>query len=130
MKVTELMIGDWVSYNGHPVFVEALNKSNGYAIEKDMISIKLNDDTCLGINAERLEPLLLTDEIMKKNGFVCETWMPYWYIPYCHNLPYIEIFNNTEFVKDADEGFIIHIQYVHELQHLLKLFKIEKEIVL
>ena len=31
MKITDLMIGDWVQYNGQPVKVHALNVSDGYA---------------------------------------------------------------------------------------------------
>ena len=125
MNPEELMFDDWVFL---PKCYEP-GEDTGYA-QVTQLDCELWTDALEQIDYDEAKPIPLTAEIMKKNGFVCETWMPYWYIPHCHNLPYIEIFNNTEFVKDADEGFIIHIQYVHELQHLLKLFKIEKEIVL
>jgi len=135
MKVTELMIGDWVSYNGHSVLVEALNKSNGYAIEKDMISIKLNDDTCLGINAERLEPLRVTDEIILKNGFKITEQNEMGYIHYEIEEPeYVEIENFSRHFtltiwSYSDIVYHKDISYVHEIQHAFKNHDVEKEII-
>lgn len=120
------MIGDWVSYNGHPVLVEALNKSDGYAIEKDMISIKLNDNTCLGINVERLEPLPLTDEILSKNNYSNRGFEED-----KHHLLEISDWRGKIWWSIAmGEYNIMELQYVHQLQHALKLCGIEKDIVL
>ena len=151
MKVTELMIGDWVSYNGKPVLVEALNKSNGYAIEKDMISIKLTEDTCLGIDADRLEPIPLTNEILKSNGFKRllnadgmetdhDTYLTY----HLDEHSYLDYYgfehrfrrwyhgvDEWDNHRDSHEiTFECHPFYVHELQHALKMIYFDKEIQL
>jgi hypothetical protein len=137
MKVSELMIGDWVSYNGHPVLVEALNKSDGYVIEKDMISIKLTDNTCIGINAERLEPLLLTKEIMEQNGYESEIdekeddaiyeLKRHVCISLNDGIIYTTYKNDIGFLEYI---FLCTCKYAHQLQHILKDLQIEKEITL
>lgn len=125
MQASELMIGDWVFL---PDCFEP-GEDNGYA-QVTQLDCDLWTDALDEIGYDDAEPVPLVPEIMGNNGFIRKTLMPYWYIPDCHNFPYIEISDKTEMIKNSDEGFIIRLQFVHELQHLLKLFKIEKEIEL
>lgn len=112
MKANELMIGDWV-YN--PFTRKTLRLTFGRDID-------LAEGLCL-------EPIPLTDAILKSNGF-----------EYFHkNIASLSHENplKLELVEWPDEnrdgglwvvGGIIKIRFVHELQHLLLQCGIKKEI--
>lgn len=95
MKAEELMIGDWVidEYTNRPMRIEAVNKMMGSG----------------------LLPIPLTAEIFEKNGFengqFCNE-----YILDDDNFYIIEV-NHSYLYQESD----IEINYVHELQHLLRL---------
>lgn len=111
MKSTELMIGDWVLYHKH--------------ITQKITSIHPDYD-----DWDDLNPVPLTDKILKVNGF-----------EYRHknfaSLSYDHPFQ-LELFEWPDEngigtwmlGDIIKIRYVHELQHAMRLAGIDKEIIL
>lgn len=113
MKPEEMMLGDWISFNGEPVKVQHIVS---------------------GINELDYDPIPITAEILEKNGFEVHrqfaTFTEYWLdIPrkFVRVAPnsYIEIYNG--------ENRNVHIDgkvYVHELQHALRLCGIDKEIVL
>lgn len=149
MKVTDLMIGDWVSYKNKPVRVEALNKCDGYAIEKDMISIRLTNNTCMGIDADKLEPIRVTNDILRSNDFKGtvlangdenDAYLTYniyndiylQYYGFEHRLRKISTcvdeWNNHS--RKPQIIFECNFHYVHELQHALKLAGVDKEIQL
>ena len=112
MKANELMIGDWVNHKG--IYNYIATADFDYNHRKWI---------------EEIEPIPLTEEILKKNGFVNKDneWLHY-----C-DFPFIDFILN----KDSD-GFYIdciytpngYIQYVHELQHAFKLFKVDGEIII
>lgn len=131
IKVTELMINDWVSINGSNYKVKDIKK-NGV--------IKLYEDTQWGereieLNSDYLElfvePIPLTKEILEKNGFDGDvySWLDAGnektlvYYPFEHRL-------TLEYGDKCELLFKCQCFSVHELQHALKLCGIEKEIVL
>lgn len=151
IKVTELMINDWVSINDSNYKVKDIKK-NGV--------IKLYEDTQFGeheieFNSDYLEefisPIELTEEIFHKNGFkndviaqksiIAEGASNFSVILISEDNR-ITINNIDEYINSFNKWYIhidtedmrtlctAEITYVHELQHLLKLCKIEKEIVL
>jgi hypothetical protein len=118
MKPDELMIGDWVKYGKYSMKIT-----------------ELAEDMCF----DDIEPILLTPEILKKNGFGVvrnisssrnkDIWIlrvsehKMFCITEYHNkkkFPYfwIEMGSNTD------------IKYVHQLQQALRLCKIKKTIEL
>ena len=145
MKATDLMIGDWVIRKGVPE-----EPMRVYDIKTSVGTVYLDQDG-RGIieKFENIEPIPLTSEILKKNEFKKNI---YYYSSHSYEtylLPKQEIFIGYHIIKwfkeddwtiihnihdDDDYGFdydeVITIQYVHELQHILKLCKIEKEIIL
>ena len=131
MKANELMIGDWVCYDGDenhecPVRIDAINTEDA-GVEGDYYDV--------------WEPIPLTPEILKKNRFK-------YYEPYDpeiktegyksnDNRIHIRREKTSEsdwfciiYTKGMMEELMLGISYVHELQHALKLCGIEKEIVL
>lgn len=117
MKANELMIGDWV-------FNKFLNK-NIKITPYDFFSkypkvIEGND----------LEPIPLTEEIIEKNGFEYDDTNIGWRLG-THDFM-IEL-GHIPFEEDEDYLFVwvadkrARLDYVHELQHALRLCGIEKE---
>ena len=103
MKPEEMMLGDWISFNGEPVKVQ------------QVVS---------GINEFDYEPIPLTAEILKKNGFERYT--------NCYTIGSFSLLPNedeTLFYTHIDSKGVA-INYVHELQHILRICRIDKEIVL
>ena len=127
MKATELMIGDWVNsdfgiFQINEIFEDAVRDNGGNDYEFDCIS-----------------PILLTGEILKNNGFKHldisspKDTINRFVWRYSTDSQNIDLSYN-KWTKDYMlESFRIHvfpIIYVHELQHALRMGKIEKEIEL
>ena len=128
MKATELMIGDWVyrkrSYDNELILCQiiAINRK-GCTVEFD------NGSSWSGECFEDIEPITLTPEILEKNGFKKEIDEDK-----IHNI-YTLTENSTAlaivYARSVFQWFYpIDIKYVHELQHIMKLCEIKKEIIL
>ena len=105
MDIKELMIGDWVN-------VTTTNQPRKIAGTNDLL---FHDD---------YDPILLTEDILVKNGFKYS--MPYndWTNADCNF--YLYEGGNGFRVQNTD----IKLDYVHQLQHLLWLVGVQKEIEL
>ena len=133
MKVNELMIGDWVVYNGdvdyiNPIKIEGMDFATGMCITTD------RDD----VGFDGVWPIPLTAEILEKNGFI--EFMPHNWQIVINNIM-IELRepeHNMAIWLDWDEhdtGTYASYMFprpncVHELQHALRLCNIDKEIEL
>ena len=113
MKANELMIGDWVSVDVCCIPTPCVKVT---AIGDDYVQVY---DTERELAIEEICPICLTPEILEKNGIKYQYGNP-WY-------------------QGGDEdGIEIHfalycqmkLQYVHQLQHALRLCEINKEIKL
>lgn len=130
MKANELMIGDWVritdddgcmtySFSG---MIEAIDELENVYVKAP------GDETAYPYSVDCVEPISLTPEILKKNG-----WKEYANSEDFHG-------PNCVFIKQKDGyyGACIDnkrtvsgpLKYVHELQHALQLCGIEIEIKL
>lgn len=122
MKAYELMMGDWVYNSKHEICkVHAISQVFDSNITLDNYS-KENDGT-FELEFE-VDPIPLTEEIMENNfndGTL--SWHAVDYPMKSFVIEYIE-----EGV-DAND-IIIRLEYVHELQHFLKLCQIPKRIIL
>lgn len=125
MKANELMIGDWVY---------AFGCKNVQV--KEILEDGIYDFTTYSLSPfDEIEPILLTPEILEKNGFKTQKF----YITNKWNNEYVLIKDEEKTIY-WENGCVHCVQeeidvyfacrYVHELQHVLKLFRIEKEIVL
>ena len=113
MKANELMIGDWVS-DEYGYLMQVIFVGNGYAsFEDDEGNLCQLDDKC-----NQPEPIPLTYEILKKNGWKdAEFWCEYQ-----------EGNNSIQACLPDMRGRINGIEiehfkceYVHQYQHLLRL---------
>ena len=133
IKIEEISIGDWVMYNPN-VFIE-----DEYEPTKECFPTKINsgEDIDLAIEGCYI-PLPITPEILEKNGFVLESdgWV-YYQNPELKQQDYICVsFRHNGEPRSVEINFIHKAQCVfrqiyevHELQHVLKICGINKEIV-
>ena len=120
------MIGDWVVYNGDTEYTDPI-KIEGMDIATDMLITSDRED--VGFNG--VEPIPLTAEILEKNGWKESSLKDTrWTTLYeCDGLP--DIWKNSDGHFLIMIGLLDIILYsVHELQHALKLCRINNEIVL
>lgn len=142
IKVTELMINDWVKLNGSNYQVQVIKKKGVIKLYENTKygehDIELNTDWI----EEFVEPIPLTSEILEKNGYTPHDDLVGRVVEWCSEDNRI-IMSDWEYDINSNNHWYIHIDnedmdtictaeitYVHELQHLLRLCKIEKEIVL
>lgn len=117
----DLMVGDWVMLQGKPYMIDMLN---GY------------QESSMGV-----EPIPLTPEILEKNGFERENLITSY--NYYTGIDNRVSLNDDFYYINSRDVWSVHVDsedyctianceltYVHELQHLLKLCKIYKEIEL
>lgn len=156
MKANELMIGDLVRVSkdvcfkkGTIVKVRGIDADNVFA-EKELkgsaTCVAVNDPyrvTC-GVWCDYLEPITLTDEILDQNGFVTKDKPDGW--PGYRSYKYSEASTGIVFHLYHDTGkyewsgkceislnalpYWIRFEYLHELQHILKICRIDKEITI
>ena len=133
MKAEELMIGDWVKMFNVAYIVSAINK-NGVRFEQQ--------NGFSGGAYDAIEPIPLTPEILEKNGMHLYNRKTNRLMEECnHSDCFIEDEDNrVELSLDnngkirwsinSDEYTIIPLDYVHQLQHALRLCSINKQIEL
>lgn len=116
MKAAELMINDLVKTNkGEVIRVESIStkrqhRKAGYHKPDDITHIKY-------VRQGQLEPIPLTEEILKKNHFRwMETWSAWCF--FAEGLTVMLIKLEHSFCV---YGTNISCSYVHELQHILRL---------
>ena len=127
MKANELMIGDWVWYNNQPHQIRQLGIFGENRDGDDYPAVCVGKPNGVGLILERneIEPILLTPEILEKNGFsknYHEDDLSY--AQSCGDVIGIHIYGTNGLMEE------MYFEYVHELQHALRLCGIEKEILL
>lgn len=147
MKAEELMIGDLVYYCYANLFVtkviDVCSHGEEHFIrckrdEKDIYKQDQLEDFHVGI----LRPIPLTPEILKKNGFKLNEAVEDYYCIYngidgrvslCNDKEYMNTNNAWDVHIDSENYCTIancELTYLHELQHILRLCKIDKEIII
>ena len=121
MKTTELQIGDCVAYRGNYVKVTSLYAKNG----SNMVGFTDIEETW--VDGSVIEPIPLAPEILEKNRFVYS------------DLPFIQGWQQfgltlyrggKGYLINCGENVAMVVNYVHQLQHALRLCGIDKEIIL
>lgn len=136
MKKEDLMIGDWVNFNGtidkvqEILYVDNKPKPLGYCASFAASA------TLFPIEIDKIIPISLTEDILKKNSFLEVEAIEY---P-SHSVGISFLYRNTPeglriFVQNACAGgptctMIKTCKYVHEVQHVIKMCDIERTFVL
>lgn len=123
LKVKDLMVGDWVKhYNGTPMQVTKITTAHFACAQNGGVN-------CWEYN-NKFEPIPLTPEILEKNGFeLIKGIYPTLRNHYRDIIFQMEETAETKYNKPFYTFKGYPIFHAHELQHALKLCKIDKEIV-
>lgn len=140
MKANELQIGDYVDYRGLVIKVTSLYDKGGSN------EVGWSDKESVWVNADNVVPIPLITEILKKNGFETEDDVHFSIQGQSDILElllvevpfdgyYFDIVRTEKTINKCNQRcyidrYFASIDYVHELQHALKLCGIEKEIKL
>lgn len=119
LKVTELMIGDYIMFDGTPYIIEEISSKGWVHIIdiKNKVRVALSTDYILNF----IEGIPLTKAILEKNN-ISEGWGE----PFKgYNLMVL-----TNGYYSIEDHCLIEFKYVHELQNVLKVCGIKKEIEL
>lgn len=138
MKATDLMIGDWLQDSFG-------NIGQVYRLDPGRVHLRLlqerpQDEEYI---VHDIEPIALTPEILEKNGFKKETHFIDWKDRTLYKVGYdmyiiMNYYEDDNFTlcniyNDSDESAVVidisSINYVHKLQHALKMCGIDKEIM-
>lgn len=116
MRAQELMIGDWVCYDGDTEY-ESPVKVDGLTTD----DISLDEQGFLGGIEGMVIPIPLTPEVLEHSGFVGDDNGNYDY----HDYVWVKFLHRTSeclFVrcKTSLHEYIGEPIYVHELQHILR----------
>jgi hypothetical protein len=109
-------------------------------VHKRKIGYHKTKDKLTWLFCGQFEPILLTPEILEKNGFVLDEVIKEYCI-YNGIDNRVSLHNDKEYMNSRNEWHVhiddedycsianCELTYVHELQHILRLCKIDKEIV-
>ena len=145
MVVTELMIGDLISMNGVVRKVTSIHQKeteNGVDLITTMIPGFTFPITNLSFRPSCAQPIPLTPDILEKNGFEKLDFSHYhikdrtlvldadgkWDGPLSWHWVVTEIDTNAKGQPVVLDYYVATINYVHELQHAMRLCGIDKEI--
>ena len=143
MKVEGLMIGDWVEVT-NPDHLKYVQVGEVFT---DSILTQEAEYESEEIDIKDLQPISLTPEILEKNNDILHGELPILFDDGKMHYSIIECrYVSKEYERNGETFYCLlsectydggsfvtpfaKIRYVHELQHALKLCKIEKEIVL
>lgn len=121
MRAEELTIGDWFSFNGEVGQIGIIDNWDG-----EVSYFNGDAEGILTFGFDDIEPIQLTDEILKKNGFTKIKSEENVYHRHFDN-GYISVYNtlNNGFrisllVHRYEEVKWCRVDFVHELQHEFK----------
>lgn len=156
MKANELMVGclyrvkeDVCLPKGTIVIIRGIDADNRFP-DRHLIGsatcspVNSEDGFTYGVWTEYLEPIPISPEILEQKGFKRD---PLWHhcdkdfdnysisvqLGYANRIEYIEIKEKSkdDFVPSKrTKLYFTHIKYVHQLQQIMRLLGIEKEIIL
>ena len=121
------MIGDWVWYDNQPHQIRQLGVFGENRDGDSYPAVCVGKPNGIGFMLERneIDPIPLTPEILEKNGFVVESG-------FCYGNPlkYCVLVDGLWIYISGENYFEGNLEYVHQLQHAIRLCGIEKKIIL
>lgn len=119
IDIRDLSIGDWVRVRMCKWDYDGTDTLDAKVLAIEGNSVGVGYDECgivMSAFVDDLQPILITAEVLEKNGL--------------HEAEFGLVVKPKSDKLCASMGVSIEIKYIHELQHILRLTKTKKEIVL
>ena len=131
MKPEEIMVGDWIMFPNSIEKVQEVSFVEG----KGYCASFAASSTLFPILIDLLKPIPITPEILEKNGFTTDDDDIYRWTNAIEDIVRLYTDDNHTWFVDLSSDICGVIDYlainsIHELQHALRLCKIDKEIEL
>lgn len=142
MRAEDLMVGDWVICT-YPSINKPVRVAEIKTVADNKLKIVIyDDDISLVFNETYIDPIPLTPEILEKNGFEKLDFSHFqigdrrlvldadgrWDGPLSWHWVVTEMSTNAKGQPVVLDYYVATINYVHQLQHALRLCGITKEI--
>ena len=124
MRASDLMIGDYVTVAPSGMLIQVA------ATHKRKVAYHACTDKLSWVREGLLRPIPLTREILEKNGIKFHNNVGWFAEDEEYFLEISTKGDNVYWTINDWEYSLLKLNYVHELQHALRLCEIEKEIVL
>lgn len=130
VKISNLSVGEWVQdKEGTPAKILGIEQWSG----EYYLNVEVNGVDVGNVIAEGALPILITPEILEKNGFIKNGVYNEWNIGEWNERPFIGVSLDRQCLRVKHFSNDIFIEgkelFVHQLQHALRLAGVEKEIV-
>lgn len=127
MRIDELSVGDWVTYDRDTTPVQIVGLYHRTKQDCVEMSDSHYPEGVVGF-VEYLKPIPLTPEILEKNGWK-KIYESTWELG-THRMQHITKSLFVIYATDNEVDFSLYVTDVHELQRVYKIAGIEKEITL
>lgn len=131
MKAGELMVGDYIMFDGSPYIIEEISGKGWIHI------LHINNKARVALSSDYILDFIvgvpLTTEILEKNEFEIINEDVYKIAGDLFILtyePFYSLCNSFDIGYGNEYNYITTIKYVHELQNILKIVGVKKEIEL
>lgn len=123
ISIHDVMVGDFLqNTNGNVGKVVGIELYDG-AIDEYDVAMRYSDNSTCYSSPKLLQPIPLTPAILEKNG-----WEKHEGIYVLKSQPRMGWYPKTGQIIIDYHTFVITVEFVHQLQHIMKMVGIEQEI--
>ncbi len=132
MKAKELRIGDWMMFDGDYVQIVKVESDVRYWDTEGKVTILNARGKWVDSDIDNIEPIPITAEILEENAFerVQDIFVLMWKNGVYPSMIFIEYIPTNYCLYINDMLLPKPVLYIHELQHILSMCGLDKEIAI
>ena len=115
----ELRIGNRILVNGHPHQVSSITDTTVFTIDAEESNEQVASEHELG----KIEPVLLTDEVLKECGFVYHDYFKFWQLLTTGIRSEMDIDRDYDVIDFMRKPIVKKLASVHQLQNVYFILK-------
>lgn len=132
LKISDLSVGDWVECEGlhHPITFVGYGEGG----DGSLVNLIRPDLSCFSCKISDIHPIPITAEILEKNGFGKKTFTQDQLLRIVEpngSRPFICYrWDSRRVIIERCNDYMLRVkaEYIHQLQHALRIAGVEKEI--
>ncbi len=130
LKISDLSVGDWAH---HDLYESDMRVVTIYG-DTEWIEAEISSGRVVRCHLKHFTPIPITAEILEKNGFGKKTFTQdqlFRIVEPNGNMPFIGYrWDSRRVIIERDNDYMLRVkaEYIHQLQHALRLAGVDKEI--